>query len=185
MTGHVITHEPGSLRRLGHWGEPNKTWGTIEEQIADATRANAEQWSRRGHDTMQLFMMEDDCPHTNPDEDDRYDGVDDLIDEWLASIGLSGIRWTSRDDTERQLYWKNRQRAGTVIPLVGEWWRAEEEYGANHNRVCLLNPMGTACSDPDCHEGDDDFGIESGGCRLQERAREAWDEFWWSVGADD
>lgn len=179
MTGHVITYEPGSLRRLGHWGEPNKTWGTLEEQIADATRANAEEWSRHGHTTMQLYMLADDCPHTNPEDDERFDGVDDLVDEWLERLGFT------RADMWTRLWTLNRHRALTVIPIASEYERAQREYETNHSRVCLLEPMGTACSDPDCHEGDEDYGIEPGGCRLQDRAREAWEEFWWSVGADD
>lgn len=183
MTGHVTVMPEGSLRRFGRPGEPNTLWGTVEEQIAEATRVNAEQWSRRGHRLMPLYAMEGDCPHTDPEDDERFDGVDDLVDAWAARLGLGDTPGSRATSGGWALWWKNRARAYAVIPLAAEYELAAIEYSANHNRVCLLEPMGEACSDPDCHDGDEDYGIEPGVCRLPDRARDAWDEFWWAVEA--
>lgn len=150
--------------------------GSREEQLRRIFTTLRNEWSQQEHRSIQLYKMADDCGHRNPEEDERFDGVDDLIDEWVARNcgGLSKDEWL--------LFYKNSRRAAAVIPLVAEYDRTMAEWEDLHSGdVCLASPMGTACGG--CADVDSDFGIEEGGCELQMRAREAWDEFWSLVEA--
>ena len=179
----TITHEPGSIRAVHYFARkvggqyPVTRWGTLDEQIAEATQHNASTTSRRGHDTLPLYTYSDHCPHSNPEDDDRYRDVDDLLDEWMRR-NTPGLTW--RDGA---LYSKNRQRGEHTVPLYVEWRQAQDAYDDVHpGRICLDSPVGTCCQG--CAEGDEDWGFAVGSCRLPEHVREAYDEFWWRVSPD-
>lgn len=164
-------HRPGQV--FGYSAQH----GSREEQLRKIFAALRAEWSQAEHKTIQLYRMAEDCDHKNPEMDERFEGVDDLVDEWMDRncAGLRSSDWT--------LYYKNRARAAASVPLVGEYDRAMEEWEDLHSgSVCLGSPMGTACGG--CADVDSDFGVEEGGCELQMRAREAWDEFWGLVEAD-
>lgn len=178
-----IVMEPGTIRAIHYHRKrdadgkyPVTYWGSVEEQIAEATAENARATSSRDHRMMQLYTFQGDCDHTNPEDDDKYDGVDDLVDEWMAR-NCPGLEW-ARGDTIgiHTLIWKNKERAYAVIPLVNEWRRAQETYDDTHNGVCLESPAGECCVE--CSDGDDD-GHEPGSCYLPDRIREQYDDFWW------
>lgn len=179
-----IVMEPGTVRAV-HYLRPRTTdgkypvtyWGTVEEQIAEATAENARATSSRNHKQMQLYTYTEDCEHSNPEDDEKYAGVDDLVDEWMAR-NCPGLERRPGDDIDiHSLIWKNKKRAYAVIPLANEWWRAQNAYDDGHAAdVCLGNPMGTCCTA--CTEGDDDFGYEPGACSLATNLREEYDAFW-------
>lgn len=177
MAGHVITNKPGSVRTvLYHRRDENGKypvvyWGTIEEQVKEAQAKNREFMFSGTHEEMKLYTMAEDCPHSNPDEDEKFDGVDDLIDAWMER-NCPGLQ-ESRDYT---LKWKNRERAIAVIPLAAEHERASHEYHDTHNTVCLEGYMGTCCLA--CTEGGDDWGYEPEPCRLGDKLRDQNEEFY-------
>lgn len=180
----AAVHEPGTIRHVhfirgrGEDGKfPVTVWGSIEEQIAEATLENARATSRADHRMIPLYTWSEDCGHDNPEDAERFDGVDDLLDEWMRRNAPS---LTYRDG---DLYWKNRARAHVSVPLYVEWRVAQAEYDKGHNGpVCLLSPMGQCCEA--CTDGDDDSGYEPGECRLPERIRDEYDQFWWRVSPD-
>lgn len=185
----TITHEPGTIRAVHYFGKrdadgkyPVTYWGTIEEQIAEATAANARAVSTADHKPMSLYTRQEDCPHTNPEDDDRYSDVDDLVDEWMAR-NCPGLTWARGDAFEvDRLIWKNKERAYAVVSLANEWRRAQDAYDDRHNGVCLDQYMGTCCTE--CTDGDEDWGHEPDSCRLAERIREQYDTFWWNVSPE-
>lgn len=164
---------PGAVRgRVGFYG-------SREEQLNEVFNELRSRWSQLHHVPMQLYSLMEDCPHQNPEGDERFDGVDDLVDEWMQRNcpGLTSADW--------MLYYKNAQRARLTIPLVAEYDRAMSEYEDLHSgNICLGSPMGHACQGCTEEEGESDFGIEPGGCLLPERARQEWDDFWASLDPD-
>lgn len=151
-----------------------------DEEIRRATRQNLELHSSSSHKIIDLYSFTEDCPHPNPEQDDKYDGVDELVDEWMerncAGLSVQDLYKLPRPwPVTYDFIFKNRRRAENNIPLYIEWRQAMLDYEANHGRVCLLSPMGTACVI--CSEGDDD-GYEPSDCYRQSRAREAYEEFW-------
>lgn len=180
MTGSVQVYEPGSIRsinyrtKLGEDGKyPVTYWGTIDEQIAEATKANLEQWTCKGHDQVQLYTFTDNCPHTNPEDDEKYEGVDDLLDAWKER-NLFGLTWRDGD-----LYHKNVKRGEQIIPEYAAWAKAQDEWEDGHSSdVCLLSPDGVCCASCEADSLEYGEGTEPGPCSLPYRAREAWDEFW-------
>lgn len=174
----TLIHEPGSVREIQYFRSkvdgkyPIIYWGSVEEQIAEATAENLRLSSSSIHTVKPLYLYSEYCPHTNPEEDPKYDGLDDLLDEWMARncAGLS-----SKDGIT--LWWKNTQRGYTAIPLYVEFNRVMSEYEDAHSgNVCLESPMGSCCEA--CTEGDEDFGFEPEACRRQEYARERWNDLW-------
>lgn len=153
--------------------------GSREEQLQQVFTTLRAQWSQTTHAPIELYTMAEDCGHTNPEEDERFDGVDDLIDEWMER-NCAGLRIS--DDW--LLHYRNRHRAALVIPLVAEYERAMREWEDNHSgSVCLASPMGSTCGG--CNEDiDSDFGLEPSECDMPEKAREEWDNFWALVSAD-
>lgn len=163
-------HRPGQV--FGYQSQH----GSREEQLRQLFRSLRAEWSQAEHSTTQLYTLTEDCAHRNPEEDERFEGVDDLVEEWMDR-NCAGLR-----PSDWNLYYKNRARAAACIPLVGEYDRAMSEWEDLHSgSVCLGTPQGTACAG--CADMDSDFGVEEGGCELQTRAREAWDEFWALVEA--
>lgn len=181
----TLVHEPGSTRHIDYRAGRNADgtykvtrWGTVEEQIAEATSRNLELSSSVPHTSKQLYMFAEDCGHEYPDANPKFDGLDDLVDAWMDR-NCGGLN--RRDSIE--LYWRNISRAHANIPLYIEYKAAGDEYGDLHSgNVCLDEPMGSCCTE--CTEGDDDSGYEPEGCRRQEYARDRWDEFWDSVSTD-
>lgn len=178
----TIVHEPGSVRQIHYFRAkvdgryPVTYWGSLEEQIAEATRENARAASRHDHKTITLYSLAEDCEHENPEEAARFDGIDDLVDAWMER-NTPGLTW--RDGP---LYYKNRRRAEASIPLYAEWRAADTAYFADHGLVCLLSPTGdVACTG--C-EGEHEDSYEGGGCGLAERVRETYEDFWWRVSPD-
>lgn len=177
MPSNTIVHEPGTLRAVLYHARrdengnyPKVYWGTLDEQIADATQQNLENHSGSRHKPMELWTMADDCGHTNPEDDDKYDGVDDLLDAWCAR-NIPGLSYT-----DGNLYWINRKRGEQIIPEYAAFSQAMAEYEGNHNTVCYLNPQGTCCTG--CTDGDDDYGYEPGSCYRQDDARAKQADFW-------
>ena len=174
MTGSIFVFDPGSVRfvvdpvsGVGSRG----VWGTLDEQIAEATAANLVSSSKTRHKSIDLFTWADDCPHRNPDTDDGFDGVDDLIDEAMAAAHPAH-RMTPTE------WFTERKTIAATVALSVEYDRAIAEYEGSHGGgVCLVSPMGSACAG--CTDGDDDHGYEAGPCTRQERARERQREFWW------
>lgn len=172
-----LVHEPGSVRRRRVNGQYRVTyWGSVDEQIAEATAANARATSSHDHRMIPLYTWMEHCGHPNPENDDRYRDVEDLADEWMRR---NAPALTYRDG---DLYWKNLRRAHASVPLYVEWRRAQDEWDDMHGAaVCLASPMGECCEV--CADGDED-GYEPGDCRLPERVREAYDDFWWRVSPE-
>lgn len=179
-----IVHEPGTVRQIHYMrgrqedGKyPVTYWGSIEEQIAEATAANARATSRHDHKMMPLFTMTEDCGHPNPEDDERFRDVDDLVDEWMRR-NLPAMSWRDGD-----LYWKNKRRGEAVVPLYAEWARAQGVWDASHSgNVCLDSPMGECCTV--CTDGDGDFGYEVEPCRLAAVVRDKYDDFWAMVSPE-
>ena len=196
MNGPV--RDPGTIREVKyHLGRgpdgkyPVTRWGTVEEQVAEATLANARALSGAEHQPMELFSFIDDCEHINPEEDERFYDVEDLIDAWLERNCLMGSDYPKFNSTiphaERMMQHRlkhiNHERAYAVIPLANEWRRAQGEYDDVHSgQVCLASPQGSVCRGCLQDEGRDpdssDDGFEESGCLRQERARERQREFW-------
>lgn len=164
---------PGGV--IGH----GSAHGSREEQLQRVFTTLRHQWSQSTHTSVELYTRTEDCAHTNPEEDERFDGVDDLIDEWMER-NCAGLKISDN----WMLHFRNRHRVALVVPLVGEYERAMRDWEDNHSgEVCLASPMGSMCGG--CNEDyDADFGLEPGGCDMPEQAREAWDEFWYRVSAD-
>ena len=188
MTGNVKVNEPGSVRRVQYFARrgadgkyPVTLWGSLEEQIREATARNLEEHSNAKHVMSPLWLMADDCEHVNPDEDERFADVDDLIAAWMDR-NCPGLRGAYRG-VEWDLYYKNTRRAYAVIPLAAEYQRKKDEYDDGHNRVCYDNPMGDYCEA--CTEGDDDSGYEPARCRRRDEAQEQYSEFWWRFSAEN
>ena len=185
-----ITHLPGTVRLLtDERGRTTTTeWGSLDEQICEATTANARQLAAGPHVTTQLYSFAGDCGHTDPEVDSKYDGVEDLIADWLQRNCLIGPDFTNRRPGDDRDYWaridlnaRNTSRAYAAIPLASEWKRAQEAYDGSHSHVCLVSPMGTACLGCLSDEGidpDDSDGINPFACRRAEAARERRDAFW-------
>jgi len=173
MPGTVRVPEPGSYRFRGWNRKTPSVWGTLEEQIAEATAANLAAHSGFEHEPMNLWTWVEDCPHKNPEEDSRFEGVDDLLDAKMAEL-YPGL--TYRDGKG---YWDRRNHCMSLIPLYVEFHEAMEKWEPDHDgNVCLLSPMGSTCKGDGCMEGDEDSGYEPSPCRRQERAKEAQWEFW-------
>jgi hypothetical protein len=180
----VTVFEPGSIRSIHYYAErdsegkyPVVLWGTLEEQIEEATATNLKAHSGSFHKPMDLWTMATDCGHSNPEGLDKYEGVEDLLDDWVKR-NLLGLDYRDGD-----LYWKNRRRGEAVIPLYAEWSKAQGEWDAVHGSgVCHDQYQGTCCVE--CAEGDEDSGYETSPCWRQEHAREAMDEFWYQVSSD-
>lgn len=177
----VEVPEPGTVRRVHYFAKkgadgryPVTYWGALEEQIAEATADNLRAHSSTDHTMIQLYTMAEDCGHVNPEYDDRFAGVDDLADEWMAR-NCPGLDRHASSRVEWDLYYRNRNRA-SVIPLVAEYWAADSWYHDTHSTVCLESHMGECCER--CADFDPDFGAEPEPCRRQDNAREAQSEFW-------
>ncbi|TDP92366.1 hypothetical protein EDF62_1572 [Leucobacter luti] len=193
-------HEPGTVRRIeyGRCGPDGKCpvvhWPSVAVQVAEATEAISRELSAARHTSMQLYSMSEHCGHTNPEDDEKYDGVDDLIDDWLqrncmmepgwpaweGSLSTLGAARYAIQNARGRLRSRNYDRAVAVIPLANEWRRAQDWYDDNHSwNVCLASPQGTACAGClDDEDVDPDYGIESGACSRAELAFERRNEFW-------
>jgi hypothetical protein len=169
-------HEPGSYRSLVFALDHSyvaRYWGTLDEQIAEATAENLKAHSGLEHKPMNLWTRNEDCGHPNPDEDEKYDGVDDLLDEWWKRNFPASLTYKDGD-----LYYRNRRRGYGVVPEYAAWRKALADWQAVHDGgVCLDQYQGTCCIG--CDNGDDDFGHEAGECYRSYRAREAQADFWW------
>lgn len=195
-----IVHEPGTVRSVNYQGTrdadgkyPTKYWGSVEEQVAEATAFALRDSSSDGHKPEQLYTWASDCGHSDPEEDEKYDGVDDLVDAWLVrncgiepdwpSYPVQGVQSPeyAAYTAQRDLRFKQVRRAEVTIPLVAEYNRAKARYDEDHEGdVCYATPSGTACKG--CyvaHEVDPDYGIEPFDCARRQRAKERRDDFWW------
>lgn len=174
MTGSINVQEPGTYRGYAH-----RYWGTLEEQIADATQVNFEMHSGTKHVPMELWMWDHDCPHTSPEEDEAHEDVSEgLITDWMAR-NTPGLTWRHGD-----LYYKNRKRAEASIPAYAAWSKAQREYDDVHDGgVCLDNPMGSVCLGCS-EEGGGDDGYEPSPCVRNLDAKRAQDDFWWNFSPE-
>ena len=179
MTGSIIARKEGSLKYPAYYGGTLQYWGDIESQIREATAENLSNHSSVHHTEMNLYVYVEDCPHSTPETDEKYEGVDDLIDEWVAR-NCAGLTSTDHrfGHPAWQLWYKQRKRAIANIPLASEYYRLMSEWEDLHDgRVCMASPTGSCCRG--CTDGDEDFGYEPGGCQRQHFAKEAQEEFWW------
>jgi hypothetical protein len=158
----------------------------MEDRIRKTTAENLLEHSSQGHVQQDLWTWAEDCPHTNPEDAEKYEGLDDLVDEWMqrncAGLSFEDVR-KSRDLWD--LYTRNRRRAEDNIPLYVQYRVELTAYEAIHSGwVCMdeNSYMGTCCLG--CTEGDEDSGYEPGSCRRQESAREAQEEFFSLFTAD-
>lgn len=167
MTGYIIVREPGTYR-----GYPHQYWGTLEEQIREATAENLKAHTGSSHTPMKLWTYAYDCAHEDPEAAGEFDGVDDLLRAWEEK-NLFGLTHKDSD-----LYYKNHARHRYAIPEYAAYYAAKDEYDSAHDSsVCLLSPQGTCCKG--CTDGDDDFGYEAGDCYRKDRAKEDQDEFYY------
>lgn len=143
---------------------------------------------------MELFTFTDDCPHSNPEDDDTYESVDDFVDDWMLRNCSIEPGWPSyprecRESAEyaaysvqNALYWRNRERAIAVIPLVYEYYRRLQDFEDDHSgNVCLKSPQGSVCRgclEDDELDPDGDDGFEPGPCWRSSRAKERQSDFW-------
>lgn len=169
-------------------------WPSVAEQVSEATRAIAEALSAAPHVDKPLYRFQDDCGHLSPEHNQKYDGVDDLIDDWMqrncgmdsswpefiGSREVAGAEAYDRRQDHISLIGKNRDRAEKAIPLAAEWRLAQVWFDEYHTgEICLATPMGTYCAGcPDERDEDPDYGIEPSLCRRQEAARERSSDFW-------
>lgn len=200
----VIVHEPGTIRQVHYYrgrgpdGKfPVTSWGSVEEQVQEATAAAAQLLAGSRHQPMELFSFIDDCGHQNPEEDERFDDVEDLVADWLERNCLMGVKYPNFDASiphqqrmvMHDLKYRNSRRAYAVIPLANEWERAQADYDDTHaGQVCLASPQGSVCrgciEDEDGDPDDSENGFEPSGCVRHIRARERQGEFWWLFSAE-
>lgn len=152
-----------------------------EEEIRATTAENLRLSSSSIHRMIDLYTLAEDCPHRNPDDDEKYEGVEDLVTEWMerncAGLSTNDIyKWRRAGiEVSYEFVYKNRKRAHANIPLYNEWDRASEAYHAVHGFVCMESYMGKVCEE--CSEGDDDWGYDPAPCFRQWRAKLRQDEF--------
>ena len=149
----------------------------LDRHIRRAGRANAEQHHAGRHVDMALFAMSDDCGHFDPCDLDE--GIDDLVDAEHERRHPGDI-WSKSGHHERKKATRALFMQAVLLDLM------DNAYHDEHGRVCGLTPMGgvcTACAEDD-EEGSDDFGYEPSACHRQETARESYDEFWETQGAE-
>jgi hypothetical protein len=181
MTGYVVVNASGSYRPT--WNpfgkfEPSK-WGTVDEQIAEATAANLRAHSSIDHTSQDLWTMASDCGHTDPcDDDTRFRGVEELIDSTWERDNVNGLSWKDGD----AFYDARRASRRTIWSAVFMDELDSAYHDIHDGGVCLKKYQGTCCMG--CTEGDEDFGFEVGACQRQERARESFDEFWDAFSVD-
>lgn len=178
---------PGKRKTYG--GEA--VWPSIERQVKEAQAENREKYAQSSHKPVQLYTMLGDCEHEDPDDMDKFDGVEDLEDEFLDRIGL-GHENPYSSPGEYEMYWawvrlkmKNLKRAAAVIPLVAEYNKASDEYQDTHGSgVCLEDPQDLACSYCDQDALDYGDGVSDPGCDLNYEVTEAWENFWDAVSPE-
>lgn len=160
----------------------------LEWEIRQATKTNAERWSKREHRMMELFDFLDDCGHPNPEDDDQYDG--DVI-ESLEDAVSKHRRWdlqTSGYVITDQAAYDAAVAARDSNPVYKAWSDAQNEWNDYHDTgVCKKNQRGGVCVA--CAElhgtGSEDFGYESHGCYLASDAADKYGDFWYANGEDD
>lgn len=185
--GGVLLGEPG--KPVGRGRPLDVVHPSIEEQVKLAQKHNREKYAKKNHSPVQLYMFQSDCEHSDPEEDEKFDGVNDLEDEWVERLGLTTENPYKIGSTEYWSYYdllsKNRQRARSVIPLVAEYYRAQEEFDEQHSgQICLLSPMEVGCEYCDEDELEYGEGVTSPGCSLEADLREEYEEFWYGVSAE-
>ncbi|WIB65468.1 hypothetical protein [Curtobacterium sp. MCBD17_040] len=169
--------------------DPELREGWMREwQIRAATEENARRWSKHTHESIDLYVMSDDCGHGNPEnDDDAYDF--DLIEQLEHAVTSLRV-WTPgegfviNDQTAYDAAVTARDSHPEYIRCVA----AQDEYDDLHGSgICLASPLGSVCVA--CAEshgtGSDDFGYESHGCLLASDASEAFNEFWGANGDED
>jgi hypothetical protein len=176
MTGTIIVHEPGTYRGTvvtGSRSYERTYWGTLDQQIREATADNLRLHSGLEHKPMDLWTMAYDCGHQNPEDAEEYEGVDDLLDEWWKRNFPESLTYK-----DGELYYRNRRRGYYAVPEYAAWLQADNAWQDVHgDGVCRDSYQGTCCAG--CTEGDEDFGYEPGDCDRQYLAKEAQNEFWW------
>lgn len=158
----------------------------LERELQEATRENQRRWSRQAHESMDLWTMQDYCEHTNPEDDEQYDNVEEF-DRRVSRHE----KWSS---TERKLVVTNEYAhafaaaARDQSTVYQDWAKAQQAFDDAHDgRICMSDPQGSVCKTcADIHEeGDDDFGYEPYGCCIEDDAREAYNDFWTANGDAD
>lgn len=169
-------HKPGSYRYS--YMNTGKVWGSVEEQVKEAQRYNLESTSSRDHVLSQSYAME--CEHVNPNDEERFDDVWDRLWNWMERNCNMTLSWGVKTELNSDIWVKNIMRAWVSDPVCSEFHRLEKKYYDTHNSggLCLEEPMGLFCEG--CQEsGWEDYGVETGGCKRREQAREAYEDFWY------
>lgn len=175
-------HEPGSPKYT-YWGVRG-AWGSVEEQVKEAQSWLRENISSYLHKESPAYYQ--DCDHINPDDDEYYEDVDDLIEAWLAkNCNFDGSEaYKPMKSPEWQLYYKNWTRATKVVKKYAEWDRKLLEYEDNHpGNICMWSPAGTFCEG--CQETDDFEFVEIGSCYRHQLRKQENDEFWYLFSEDN
>ena len=184
-------YEPGSVNRHSYYDKKPVLHPSVEEQVKSAQEHNRERYFSGSHEHVQLYMLEDDCEHTDPEYLDKYLGVDELLDEWMqqnhpeyAGHNPHKFEWYdhSKPASPYQKWndekWVLRKEGIQAIPLYAEFDAAMAEYQEKHNGVCLLEPMETCCKY--CNEEELEYGEGVSENHCDYGRKDTWEveEFW-------
>jgi len=160
----------------------------LEREMQEATRENQRRWALQSHESMRLWTMQEHCAHSDPSEDDNFDG--DTIEFFDTRVSRHE-KWSLKDhkviitDDYAHAFSTAARDQSTVYQ---SWSKAQEVFDDTHDgRLCMNDPQGSVCTTcAHIHdEGDDDFGYEPSGCRIGDDARDAYDDFWTANGHAD
>lgn len=158
----------------------------FEAWLQEATLANAQRWSQAAHAEAQvmLSLFTEDCPHPNPENDPKYDGVEFFQRRVTDARYNYDRRYQRRPANPYTVAFMTA--AAAVHPIVAEFEQAMTDWDANHGVTCQLSEMGTICRTcAEAHDEWDDDGMEPSGCRLKDDAVEAYGDFWYANGERD
>lgn len=155
----------------------------LERWLQEATLANGRRWSRAAHgkSEVMLSLFVEDCPHLNPEEDPKYEGVEFFQKRVTDARYNYDRRWQRRPPDPYVLAFM--EAATSLHPLVAEFEQAMCDWEDSHGIVCTLSPQGTVCREcAEAREEWDDDGMEPAPCYLHDDAVEAYGEFWYANG---
>jgi len=144
----------------------------LDQRIKVATNNNGHQHSALGHEMFALYRYADECPHADPDEEERFEAYLEVLD---TVEGEPYDTWMAR-----------RNALAATLTEHADYLMAEDVWDNVHggySQICHDMPDGFACRE--CTEGDEDSGYEDQGCSRMENAKEAFAEFWWANGDAD
>jgi hypothetical protein len=172
------------FKRYPYLGPMDSYDRLLEAWLQEATLDNARRWSKAGHADAQvmLSLFTDDCPHRNPENDPKYDGVEFFQGRVTDAKWNYDPRFRRRPADPYTLAFM--EAAAAAHPLVAEFEAAMSEWEDAHGGlVCELSPQGTICRTcAEAHDEWDEDGMEPSGCRLHDDVVEAYADFWFANG---